>query len=1189
MPDILGIGTSALSAYRKQLEATGSNIVNANTDGYKRRAISLQSMGESSMLPTSAPNTSGSGVLIDRVVRASDQFLEQQFLRANSSFQKSEIFSNGLQRIESAIFTMENNLDTAAQAFYDRASDLSNSPDSKPARFAFIDAGQRLADEFNGAHQKITNEIAGAEQSIRSVVTLANTLTAQIADVNSELERRYTNRQQANDLLDQRDRLLSDLSELVDITVTPAPSGAVAVYLGETQTGAPLVDRNARLLGVEKIGDQINLVFDPFTAPMPASRLSGGVLSGLLDLREQFLGLRDIVDRLSLGMSTSVNKQHMQGVDMNGVPGGALFSTENLNATPSSTNQGSTILEIDVDKNSTLNGSSYSALYNGSTQEWTVTSSLSKASKTGANNIVLDGLTFRFTGPPKDGDSFVAQPLRNSAASMKLIISDVTEVAAGLSIYVDGNVSNASQSSLEITDTAAQTPAPAPQSLGSLLDGAISGELAFRRDGPAYSLLSGSRNTELISLGQVSALNFNIEPSEITSKYRTSVTSETLRLSLTVDQDTINNKTVDLTLTSVGENLQTIADEINRAAEESGYDRDFFASVSGGILTINALGQHKVSNGVISGPDHTGDVKSYAAEEQQRIDAAEIVLFTAEGRQLTGSQYAPAEAALFLNQKNGFSSQALYNATSLSTEYRGLGYTAASTPLVMDVTADGIAEIRVNANPQYDSPQSAGEGNGLAGSVYAISVSGLPSVRLAGDAITGKDDVDIAEILEQRLNAHGVERSWAGALIDLSASSSEASDFTISIDGEEHDVTFTRTRDEAGNLTASGLFEVPGFPDIRIGLETVGGQQRVVVRTPARLTSIAQTISFNGASSFGLDSETLQTRLVAQKATPAPTVLEPVVLNLRTAAGNHELIINQSAGTSPDGAVSWEYVDGRLNLTSFDQQMRFNATTDADRSAAQSVGFYGTDLSIARSADKISVSSSITGTNGLNVDVSDSVSRVGYVVRLDEALPEDLIVYVKGSAAAQRVLASSTGEPLVRISPKAPDIRVKISATGDPGQLEIFDAASGASLANRAWRPGEAVNYLDLTFRINTAARAGDEFNVARDQVRTLDNRNAMLLSGLRSSTIFEQYGGTFKEAYSLAAVQFGTRVQSAIYKSESTKQSASDIKSVLEGKTGVNLDTEASDLIRYQQAYQAAAQVVSAARDMFQTILNVF
>jgi flagellar hook-associated protein FlgK len=269
--------------------------------------------------------------------------------------------------------------------------------------------------------------------------------------------------------------------------------------------------------------------------------------------------------------------------------------------------------------------------------------------------------------------------------------------------------------------------------------------------------------------------------------------------------------------------------------------------------------------------------------------------------------------------------------------------------------------------------------------------------------------------------------------------------------------------------------------------------------------------------------------------------------------------------------------------------LKFNTKTEADRSAAEAVGFNGTDLTISRTNENIFISSSIAEKNGKITDVSDSVSRVGFFVKLDKALPEDLIVSVRGTQNGQRVLASATSEPIVRAQPRSPDIRIKISTTGDPGQLEIFDAASGASLANRSWRPGEAVNYLDLKFRVNTAARADDEFRIVRDEVRTLDNRNALLISGLRNKTIFEQYGGTFQQAYSLAAAKFGASVQSADYTTKSTKQSASDIKSVLEGKTGVSLDTEASDLIRYQQAYQAAAQVVTAARDMFQTILNVF
>ena len=128
-----------------------------------------------------------------------------------------------------------------------------------------------------------------------------------------------------------------------------------------------------------------------------------------------------------------------------------------------------------------------------------------------------------------------------------------------------------------------------------------------------------------------------------------------------------------------------------------------------------------------------------------------------------------------------------------------------------------------------------------------------------------------------------------------------------------------------------------------------------------------------------------------------------------------------------------------------------------------------------------------------------------------------------------------------------------------------------------------------MSFRLNTASRAGDEFSVVRDQVRELDNRNALLLSGLRDALLLDRYGGSFQDAYALAAAEFGANAESAVITTNSSKQAASELRSVLEGKTGVNLDSEAADLIRFQQAYQAAAQVVSVARDMFQTILKTF
>jgi flagellar hook-associated protein 1 FlgK len=81
---------------------------------------------------------------------------------------------------------------------------------------------------------------------------------------------------------------------------------------------------------------------------------------------------------------------------------------------------------------------------------------------------------------------------------------------------------------------------------------------------------------------------------------------------------------------------------------------------------------------------------------------------------------------------------------------------------------------------------------------------------------------------------------------------------------------------------------------------------------------------------------------------------------------------------------------------------------------------------------------------------------------------------------------------------------------------------------------------------------------------------------------------GSFQDIYASTSAKLGNTSQSATTDMDIAGKAASDLQSAYDSKTGVSLDKEASDLIRYQQAYQAAAQVVMAARTMFDTILKV-
>jgi flagellar hook-associated protein 1 FlgK len=295
------------------------------------------------------------------------------------------------------------------------------------------------------------------------------------------------------------------------------------------------------------------------------------------------------------------------------------------------------------------------------------------------------------------------------------------------------------------------------------------------------------------------------------------------------------------------------------------------------------------------------------------------------------------------------------------------------------------------------------------------------------------------------------------------------------------------------------------------------------------------------------------------------------------------LSISGTSGSS--GNYSWSLVDGRLSLSGTSPSIAISATNASKRDQAGSLGFLGSDLTLTRNGSKLTLVSQANDTTRTLADGSASVSIASNSLEIGAA-PEDFIVALSDTSTnvMRRISADlGTAGPA---SPLLPDLKIKILSAST---LEILDAGSGVSLANRTWKADEPVSYLGLTFTMTGAAAVGDVFNVINDPTRTGDNRNAIRIAELATKSIFGPKQGTFQSVYTSVAAEMGSTVSSASMVASSSKQQASDLQSAYEAKTGVNLDREASDLIRYQQAYQAAAQVVSTARDLFQTILKIF
>lgn len=154
-----------------------------------------------------------------------------------------------------------------------------------------------------------------------------------------------------------------------------------------------------------------------------------------------------------------------------------------------------------------------------------------------------------------------------------------------------------------------------------------------------------------------------------------------------------------------------------------------------------------------------------------------------------------------------------------------------------------------------------------------------------------------------------------------------------------------------------------------------------------------------------------------------------------------------------------------------------------------------------------------------------------------------------------------------------------------PTAFDVSGAGTGDP-SGVAFAPGAGISYNGWTIRINGQPAAGDTFTVGPNTDGSGDNRNAQLLAGLQIANLVG--GTTFNGAYGQLVSQVGNKTSELQITSDAQASLASEAEKSQNAVSGVNLDEEASNLIRYQQAYQAAGKMISIANTLFDTILNL-
>ena len=218
---------------------------------------------------------------------------------------------------------------------------------------------------------------------------------------------------------------------------------------------------------------------------------------------------------------------------------------------------------------------------------------------------------------------------------------------------------------------------------------------------------------------------------------------------------------------------------------------------------------------------------------------------------------------------------------------------------------------------------------------------------------------------------------------------------------------------------------------------------------------------------------------------------------------------------------------------------------------------------------------------------SSDLAALGFSSSLyiDDTLSEDLIVFATGATSASATLAAdySAGE----VDPLALRNRITHFEFISDTQYQIKDDATGTVLATRDYLSGQDLQYQSIRMQMEGEPKKGDTFSVDGNRSGLGSNENALRLTALESKKVFGA-SQNFHDGYLSILTTAGNTSRLAEVAEQALEIVHDQAVRAKDEKSGVNLDEEAANLIRYQQAYQASARLMQTANQLFDALLRI-
>ncbi|WP_269791846.1 flagellar hook-associated protein FlgK [Stenotrophomonas sp. Iso1] len=233
------------------------------------------------------------------------------------------------------------------------------------------------------------------------------------------------------------------------------------------------------------------------------------------------------------------------------------------------------------------------------------------------------------------------------------------------------------------------------------------------------------------------------------------------------------------------------------------------------------------------------------------------------------------------------------------------------------------------------------------------------------------------------------------------------------------------------------------------------------------------------------------------------------------------------------------------------------------------------------------------------------VNGVSFVVGGTPAANDRFLLQPTAGATSGLSVAITDPSRIAAANPVKASSNVGNTGTGVLGKVDVLDANNPALLnpANIAfidadqytidgagpfpYTPGQTISANGWSMVLDGKPAAGDSFTVGKTAAGSSDNGNASRLAGVEDAKAFNNGTVTLNGALGGLTTQVGSAARAADYSLQAQQVINDNAKATRDSISGVNLDEEAADMLRLQQAYQAASQLISTADTMFQTILR--